>query len=616
MRYYTAPYETTRVEEALHQGTKSPPEQAELIWLNTPSKRLRWASQTAKFYNHVIGLKLLENKANFALIFPQIETHIYDSPQELRKAKLAGRWVVKDATANSGLGLWFCDSDFSHTDGTLAQRYIEEPDLWEGRKLQYRCYLVFRNGSCHLYRKAMAQVCALPYEANFRRQHYITNVSRNQDDPEFVPERPTGLGDYEEAIKKTAKELAVAVAPFLRGKKTHFELCGIDLLFSRGRAWLIECNCPPNNFGSDGSDAFHQELCESILAKFCYDEESDWDLLYEWDPLPGGRLSHAAAWSCYRSACRARSHFAYFDESRPVFLENAGGSQVPRCVTRAVQQALDFRWRDVQGSKWKQQARDFCKKFLNAQHVLFHSNATSLFQMLRLVLQPRVVVVCDFGHDANIEPWLSCDEVRWCSSIADLPTLAIGADVVACPHASNVTGEIYDIPPLNTITVVDGVAFAPHRKIDASSFDYYVVAFHKCFGPHLAACATPQPMREAGTISAEACAGVAALASYKWTSLGEVAPLHRLKTYFATQPQFTFWHGALPIVSFVHATISSEDIVQHALRHNIAIRCGDFKAPRFLKNHLHVTSVVRVSLVHYNTISDIEQLILCLNKLA
>ena len=77
----------------------------------------------------------------------------------------------------------------------VLQRYLPNPCLWKGRKLQYRAYAVWRGRRCFLYRGAMAQVCAAPYrrpgagEALDPTAH-ITNVSVNKGDAAFVPERP------------------------------------------------------------------------------------------------------------------------------------------------------------------------------------------------------------------------------------------------------------------------------------------------------------------------------------------------------------------------------------------------------------------------------------------
>jgi len=49
-----------------------------------------------------------------------------------------------------------------------------------------------------------------------------------------------------------------------------------------------------------------------------------------------------------------------------VFLENAGGSQVPKCVMDAASQALAFRWRSELGLQHIERARSVVATMLNA----------------------------------------------------------------------------------------------------------------------------------------------------------------------------------------------------------------------------------------------------------
>ena len=65
-----------------------------------------------------------------------------------------------------------------------------------------------------------------------------------------------------------------------------------------------------------------------------------------------------------------------------------------------------------------------------------------------------------------------------------------GQRQVAIPHVSNVYGEIVDVAAMcaavkelapNARTVVDGVAYAPHRCVDVAAFgcDWYVMSNYK-----------------------------------------------------------------------------------------------------------------------------------------
>ena len=67
----------------------------------------------------------------------------------------------------------------------------------------------------------------------------------------------------------------------------------------------------------------------------------------------------------------------------------------------------------------------------------------------------------------------------------------------------------------------------------------------------------------------------------------------------------------VPTISFTHATRSSADIVSAVDRHGIGIRYGHFYAHRLVEDLglLEQEGVVRVSLVHYNTIEEVERLV-------
>jgi cysteine desulfurase family protein (TIGR01976 family) len=66
--------------------------------------------------------------------------------------------------------------------------------------------------------------------------------------------------------------------------------------------------------------------------------------------------------------------------------------------------------------------------------------------------------------------------------------------LVAFPQVSNITGDINDVGSITdkahaagAMVCVDGVAFAPHRTVDVKAWDvdFYLFSFYKVFGPHL-----------------------------------------------------------------------------------------------------------------------------------
>ena len=160
--------------------------EADLIWLNTPSRACREACAGCGHYNHVAGARqALEDKCRLGELQRRMGERTLWS-EAFRSARAAARWVaahvgslegpwvVKDATANSGVGLWFAASPRDLLDllasgavdargEVVLQRYLQRPMLWRGRKLQFRVYAVWRGRDCFLYRGAMAQVCARPY---------------------------------------------------------------------------------------------------------------------------------------------------------------------------------------------------------------------------------------------------------------------------------------------------------------------------------------------------------------------------------------------------------------------------------------------------------------------
>ena len=72
----------------------------------------------------------------------------------------------------------------------------------------------------------------------------------------------------------------------------------------------------------------------------------------------------------------------------------------------------------------------------------------------------------------------------------------------------------------------------------------------------------------------------------------------------------------MPTVSFVAAGRRSSAIVEAVDRHRVGIRFGDFYARRLIE-HLGLAEqdgVVRVSMVHYNTLDEVDRLIAALDE--
>lgn len=220
--------------------------------------------------------------------------------------------------------------------------------------------------------------------------------------------------------------------------------------------------------------------------------------------------------------------------SPTIFLDNAGGSQLPGNVIEAA--ANYMRTSFVQGgadysaslnvTATIAAARDFVSTFLNAHsrgQVLLGSSSTALLHTVanayalahargELPPERNQIILCSAGHEANIGPWDNLAQRgfeillwhptrnhrgEWTITPDNLaPLLSPRTLLVAFPQVSNILGDIWDAKPIcdllrsrSIISVVDGVAFAPHQLPDVAALgcDWYVYSTYKVFGPHMGA---------------------------------------------------------------------------------------------------------------------------------
>jgi len=211
-------------------------------------------------------------------------------------------------------------------------------------------------------------------------------------------------------------------------------------------------------------------------------------------------------------------------EGTTVFLENAGGSQVPRVVADRVRDYMLSSYVQLGASyalseastRLVAEARDFVRVLMGGWNgeVILGPSTSALLQMLAdcysRVLRPgQEVVVAESGHEANVGPWQRLERVgvvvRWwevdrdgCTSpLAWLEQLlSEQTALVAFPHVSNLLGDIEDVRKITDLVhaagarvVVDGVAYAPHRamNVDGWGVDWYAYSAYKVYGPHMAA---------------------------------------------------------------------------------------------------------------------------------
>ncbi|MBW4544141.1 MAG: cysteine desulfurase-like protein [Symplocastrum torsivum CPER-KK1] len=258
-------------------------------------------------------------------------------------------------------------------------------------------------------------------------------------------------------------------------------------------------------------------------------------------------------------------------------------------------------------------------------------------------------------HLEDLEPLL-CDRTR----------------LVAFTHTSNVLGTINPVKDITefvhrhgAMVCIDGVGYAPHRLVDVQDLDvdFYVFSFYKVYGSHYALLYGKQehllampginhyfigqsdiPYKfQPGNVNFELSYGMLGLCDYlselaEVSSGEQMAPdlrsqmvqafelmsTHedvigdRLLKYLTSksnvriigQPQANR-HSRVPTISFVVDGMNSGTIPLQIDKHNIGIRFGDFYAKRLIED-LGLDKqggVVRVSMVHYNTIEEVDRLI-------
>ncbi len=260
------------------------------------------------------------------------------------------------------------------------------------------------------------------------------------------------------------------------------------------------------------------------------------------------------------------------DGLTPIFLDNPGGTQVPRVVAEAMTHSLLEANANLGGAfrssraavQTVSEAHEAMALFLNAREtgeVIFGQNMTTLTLHIsrsigRLLDPGDEIILSRMDHDANVAPWqlLARDHgltVKYLpfdlesyefdlAALADL--LGPRTRLLCIGQASNLTGTINDVRAMTAmaheagaLVYVDAVQFAPHGAIDVQALDcdFLVCSPYKFFGPHIGvlwgrgeilralepykvrAAGDGLPNRfETGTLNHEGMAGTAATVGY------------------------------------------------------------------------------------------------------
>lgn len=240
--------------------------------------------------------------------------------------------------------------------------------------------------------------------------------------------------------------------------------------------------------------------------------------------------------------------------------------------------------------------------------------------------------------------------------------------LVAVTHASNILGTINPIAEIarrvhaaGAEIIVDAVAYAPHRAVDVTGWDvdYYVFSFYKTYGPHFAVMygkydklleldtlyhyfysrdKVPAKL-EPGNTNYELAWGSAGIVDYLDTLGGgtgdraailrafqdiahqEEALADRLLGFLRSRNDIGIVGGPdggidrrVPTISFKVDGADSAELVHRVDREKIGIRHGDFHSRRLVEalGLAGDGGVTRVSLVHYNTLEEVDRLIAAL----
>lgn len=372
------------------------------------------------------------------------------------------------------------------------------------------------------------------------------------------------------------------------------------------------------------------------------------------------------------------------------YMDNAGGSHVLATVadrvrdfllTTPVQHGASY-GPSREASRRVAEATAAIARMINAhrpEEIVIGPSTTFLLQQLARGMAPDLapgdeIIVTDVDHEANIGPWRTLERqgvvVReWRVDPASLELELAKLDTLLGPrtrlvcvtHCSNVLGTIMPITEIarrahaaGAELCVDGVALAPHRRVDVQALgcDWYVYSFYKTYGPHQAVLwgrharlldlaslnhefigkeRVPYKLQP-GNVNYELAWGCGAIPAY----LDELAGHHGTADGFevvAAQEEVLAtrlidWlrqrndvriigrreatrDARVPTISFVVDGRRSSEIVAAVDGHKVGIRFGDFYARRLIEN-LGLAArdgVVRVSMVHYNTVEEVDRLI-------
>ncbi|RFU27344.1 hypothetical protein B7463_g9002, partial [Scytalidium lignicola] len=378
----------------------------------------------------------------------------------------------------------------------------------------------------------------------------------------------------------------------------------------------------------------------------------------------------------------ARNHFPALHQ-RQIFFDNTGGSQTLGSVISSISNYLS-RTNVQLGATYdvgrKSSAAfkagyDAAAKYINAspEETVFGASTTQLLRNLSFAIDfspGDEIIISIVDHEANIAPWVGIASrqnltVKWWIPrgksnpklcVEDLRhLLSERTKLVTCTHVSNILGSIHDIKGIgeavhknsNALLCVDGVAFAPHRRINVKELgvDFYVFSWYKVYGPHISMLyashhaqkslvsfghyfnPTETLLDKIGLAASnyELSQTIPHVVAYfgpdlnlAWRKIGEheFAIVETLLFYLRSRLDVTIYGESVadtklrvPIVSFSVNGYGSREVVEKIEKEtDFGFRWGMMYSNRLIKEILGLDDegVVRVGMAHYNTVDEIR----------
>jgi cysteine desulfurase family protein (TIGR01976 family) len=318
-------------------------------------------------------------------------------------------------------------------------------------------------------------------------------------------------------------------------------------------------------------------------------------------------------------------------------------------------------------------ARDAAARFLGCapDEAVFGPNMTTLnFALSRTLgreLRPGdEIVATKLDHDGNVAPWLELArdlglDVRLVElrddTTVDLDDLerhlSERTRVVAFPLASNAVGTLVDARRVvelahgvGALAWADAVHYAPHGPIDVGALDVDVLLCspYKFCGPHLGLAyarrellerwrpykvrpAPDEPLGarfETGTLQHELLAGFTASVEYLESLGWEAIRAHERtlgERFLDGLPAGLHLHGPatmegrVPTFAVTHATLSPDEVAARLAEQRIAVWSGDYYAVEVMRRLGLPGGAVRVGIVHYNTVDEVDRVLAALAAL-